>query len=1719
MSIFFQNRHLQNPARSLIWVFIGCIFIIMSAVKTVFPVDVDDLEIIPKKVLDQGGISADIALNPVDGSVHVAWVKNGDIKYAFRNPAGGWSSIEFIPDAGLEVFGTDELDSLGGDRPRKCLGITVDDQGNSHLIFGTRNQGIHHIQGTPGNWGAPVKTHNGISIYNDIVVADGKRVTVWEDGIKDQIYTQIYQNGKWEGAISMGRGEYPSIYADGNTIYFLTRNRKTPRNATIAYMQPGTTTWNFTYEIADPDDRLGEGPQLAFGQNTIYMAWSNSEPVDILKKAQLYCAVANKPGTQWQTKMGSSDPLWYEDTAAPHPRAAVLNDGSVLYFNGRRRYRQFLVYNEAGWSHPREAPWNSGIAQVASDGFSTWIVISPYDYNKEFEVSVTGISAPKPDHSDELIIGDKTVVVTSGFSGEIALHPLDGSLHCAWVSAGNIKYKVRDISGSWSSVSTLPDAGQRAEGLDEGGFTRKCLAFDIDPEGQTHYIFTAANGNVYYGHGTPGNWTPPIVIASGTSNSAYPDVVARNDGLYCTFEAAVAGDIYFLEMKNDTWTKEKIGPGGLPSICNGHNGRIYLLYQENTGSRNVHFLHKVPGFTGWQSSNGILDPANSVGWRPGMAVGNDKIYLAWNNDKDVSGDFKSEMFCAAADEPGDWWTTRLGQVEPLYYENTGDPFPRVCVYSDTRVLYLNGRRSASRITFWNGIEWSKTRSGPWADVAPDVKSDGRTAWIFASSSYDPGSEVSITAIENPNAEKNDLYDQWPVFTTSPPQTAVANQTWIYNCHATDPGQDNLTYALVQAPQGMSINGTTGRIEWIPGDADRHADIWNQGEGVHLVGIKVKDDHGGFKTQYFWLQVVENSTNNPPQITSTPVTQVQEGSIYSYLVAATDTDFDPLTFSLTQAPPNMTIGAASGNINWATTVADVGIHPVTVVVSDGRGGTDSQNFSVEVIAIVIPAPVADFTANRTSGVVPLTVQFSDKSTGEITDYEWDFGDGSTSQITNPSHQYQTPGLYTVSLTVTGPGGTDQEIKQEYIQVNDIVPTADFTATPLQGIVPLSVQFTDQSTGNITTYSWNFGDGGTSTAQNPRHTFNATGEYTVSLQVNGPGGTDSETKENYIKVREAPPVAQFGAEPRSGDLPLTVQFSDSSSGLITGWLWNFGDGQTSTLQNPQHTFNSPGIFDVALEVTGPGGSDTEVKEDYITVQGIAPIAAFRAEPREGWAPLQVQFTNLSSGNYYSQVWNFGDGVTSDSANPVHIYSTPAKYEVTLMVTGPGGSDMETKTDYINVIDAKPMANFSATPTDGKTPLTVQFSDFSTGQIDTWLWDFGDGEKSSLPNPEHTYTVPGTYTVSLLVSGPQGSDAKTMADYIQVSGEKPIAGFSADPLSGTVPLTVQFYDESTGTITSRQWNFGDGITSSETNPLHIFQEAGNFTVSLMVTGPGGSDTKILNNYITVTEPAPVAGFSGSPLSGHVPLIVMFTDSSKGIISTRIWDFGDGTTSSSTNPSHLYLQQGEYTVKLTVNGPGGNDTRIRENYILVIPPVPRAYFVADPLEGDVPLTVLFSDSSSGDIMSWRWDFGDSSTAEGPNPSHIYSKPGRYSVKLTVEGPGGSNTLVRPNYINCKFPMGIESTDGSPQTFTLYQNYPNPFNGSTTIAYQVPKTVPVFLGVFDIRGHLVTVLHQGQQAPGSYKLLWNGTDDTGQNVASGIYMIQLLAGGFQANQKLIYLK
>jgi PKD repeat protein len=410
----------------------------------------------------------------------------------------------------------------------------------------------------------------------------------------------------------------------------------------------------------------------------------------------------------------------------------------------------------------------------------------------------------------------------------------------------------------------------------------------------------------------------------------------------------------------------------------------------------------------------------------------------------------------------------------------------------------------------------------------------------------------------------------------------------------------------------------------------------------------------------------------------------------------------------------------------------------------------------------------------------------------------------------------------------------------------------------------------------------------------------GLYQLRLRLVLRDGTGLATVVNNIRIQNRVPtpvpsatpniprpIAAFTQDVAAGQVPLTVRFTNQSVGTITSYRWDFGDGTFSQEASPTHIFNSTGIFNVILTVSGPGGS-SNVSRQINAQSPSAPIAGFTQDKTRGPSPLTVQFTDQSTGNVSSYNWNFGDGTTSAERNPSHTFTAVGTYNVILTVTGPGGSSIVTRQIVVDnpltatptpitpsatftpsatasvaptntslptdvPQPAQPVAAFTADPNSGTAPLTVQFTDQSTGEITSWFWDFSDNNTSNEQNPSHIFQAAGNYVVRLTVFGPGGEDTEETTISIGEAFEPPNAAFAAEPTSGSAPLAVQFTDQSSGDIASWQWNFGDGGASNEQSPSYTFNTPGDWVVNLTVTGTDGVSTSSSEATISVAPAGP--------------------------------------------------------------------------------------------------------------------------------------------------------------------------------------------------------------------------------------------------------------------------
>ena len=443
-----------------------------------------------------------------------------------------------------------------------------------------------------------------------------------------------------------------------------------------------------------------------------------------------------------------------------------------------------------------------------------------------------------------------------------------------------------------------------------------------------------------------------------------------------------------------------------------------------------------------------------------------------------------------------------------------------------------------------------------------------------------------------------------------------------------------------------------------------------------------------------------------------------------------------------------------------------------------------------------------------------------------------------------------------------GSIPPEVTHVPPQMPDSNLVAAFTADIQAGSKPLSVAFTDLSTGDPSTWLWEFGDETISTERNPVHTYQEIGLFDVTLTVFHERNENQKAEANYIVVTGdlPPPVAMFEATPLTGSVPLQVAFTDLSIGPPTAWMWEFGDGTSSTEKNPTHTYAIAGLYSVTLWIENEGGGSNSItREHYISSSeaGSSVIADFIADPTTGLVPFTVKFRDLSSGNPTVWHWDFGDGQSSMSANPEHTYTTPGVYTVSLTASSETGeTDTRQKAEYITASNRAVglIASFTAHPTGGAAPLSVEFKDTSSGNPTMWYWEFGDGQTATVANPKHIYTVPGTYAVKLTVSNQVATETVVIENAVVVvgGGGGDQIDFVASPTQGILPLTVQFTDFSNCNPVRWIWEFGDGAVSTEQNPQHVYKNAGAYTVKLRVTDSSGAMHEVRKQGFIQIQPA---------------------------------------------------------------------------------------------------------------------------------------------------------------------------------------------------------------------------------------------------------------------------
>jgi gliding motility-associated-like protein len=585
-----------------------------------------------------------------------------------------------------------------------------------------------------------------------------------------------------------------------------------------------------------------------------------------------------------------------------------------------------------------------------------------------------------------------------------------------------------------------------------------------------------------------------------------------------------------------------------------------------------------------------------------------------------------------------------------------------------------------------------------------------------------------------------------------------------------------------------------------------------------------------------------------------------------------------------------------------------------------------------------------------------------------------------------------------------------------------PTAAFSADNTKGCAPLIVQFSDASTGNASFWKWDFGNGTTSSQQNPGVIYTEPGIYTVILVAGNAQGTDSAIRTGYIEVYGKPEV-EFTASPLSGCLPMQVQFTNQSnpvSGTITGYIWDFGDGQISPEINPKHTYTTENNFNISLTVQNSFGCKQSLQKNaFIKTTGKVTAAFAYTYANACQSPSVLQFTNQSTGSAaFTYKWSFGDGDTSSQASPQHTYVAVGTYAAQLIIFSDNGCS-DTLNQNIAIGNMRPDFTLNSSTCTNKA---LDFTNTSTPAPLSASWSFGDGGSAATLHASHVYTAAGTYQVKMRANFGNCTDSITKS--ITISS-KPITSFTtAGPADAcAIPATVTFNNTTTG-ATSYKWLLGDGGSDNSQQPSHTYQAQGYYNVTLISFNANGCSDTVVKNKLVHIGPARVTGISGLPYAGCVPATLSMTTLTDGsqTITSWLWDLGDGTTSTEANPTHAYTNAGTYAVSVIIKTSSGCTDTFTLQQAVTLSPKPVADFSALPLSvcGSRPIT--FTDAST-DATTWFWNFGDNSTSTLQDPKHGYKDTGYYTITLIVSNNFCSDTLRKGKYIHVDAPIAKFAT------------------------------------------------------------------------------------------------
>ena len=792
----------------------------------------------------------------------------------------------------------------------------------------------------------------------------------------------------------------------------------------------------------------------------------------------------------------------------------------------------------------------------------------------------------------------------------------------------------------------------------------------------------------------------------------------------------------------------------------------------------------------------------------------------------------------------------------------------------------------------------------------------------------------------------------------------------------------------------------------------------------------------------------------------------------------------------------------------TDAKDLGMGVNTLRWTVTGGG---QNY-MDDVDIIVNAIKAKFEI-RKSPSNPLEINFVNKSEGKFTICNWSFGDGTTSKDYATNHKYEKPGLYEVCLTVFNELSGCKDYICLKVDAGSMPCIAKFNYVVNQATKAVTI--TDQTMGGATKWYWTFGDGGFANIQNPpAKTYANHGAYDVCLKI----ATANCQSERCEKIVIQDPNCSLRALFAVVQDTNGVQLTDKSEGVASHRMWQFGDGTTSQEKDIFKEYAKDGIYMVTLAVKDTASKCYDMVSQRVQVGTISCKADFEANV--DIANLTVNFKDISTGNINKYQWKFDDGTFASTGSPSHKFPRKGIFKVALAVTDGVCYDKIERVIQIDSVKCQADFHFFIDSLENKVVLKNKSIVSANAK---YTWKFSDGGiVSNQTETSHKFLAAGYHKVTLTVQDGiciAKAEKEIVVGNLNI-GFEPEFDFYLDPDK----KEVKFADKSMGENLNYYWDFGNGESSLEQMPTYTYSNSKLYNVCLTVYG---------GNNLRKTKCKPIdIPKNGTVANCFAKFVVAVDSASKQLTLTNLsstdansfsWEFGDGSKTTDTitqNPTRTYAASGFYKVHLKIKTP----TCIAHAYELInvakgnqgLQCTFGADQQASTLKGKgYPVDMV--GATFGTAAEFEWSFGDGTfNNTSLSPTHTYATTGTYNVCFSINDPATNQTATSCSQVV------VTDVTGNTQTFNQSVNeyateslsvrsYPNPVQNQLNIDYTIDRDQLVEVAIYDLTGHKIDVVENGQRIAGTYSLKWNVAQ-----FKSGVYFLHLRTQRSIVTQKII---